>query len=137
MRFTHCELTELSQLSPSSSLIALANHNQAPRNSYMNSMGKQALGRCLKKGGNKELCFPQDPLLTTTAYDLLCMKGQGTGTSMLTAFCAGSQNQEDAVIMKKEFLDRGGLMLTKKTVYKTVLKSTVNAEVLGDGSCGG
>lgn len=121
-RYTHCELDEFAFLSNTASLIPFINHNQAPRNYYQISMAKQALGANMHRGANKELIMASDPLVKCQMQDLMGMKNRGTGQTMHLAMMCRPSNAEDGVLVKREFLELGGLMMQTKMTYKCYIK---------------
>lgn len=126
--YTHCELDPLAILGVAAALIPWPNHNQAPRNTYQVSMGKQALGiyhsNHLNRfdGKTKILAFPNRPIVETEMYDILGLNERGPGENINMAFMAFPYTEEDSFIIKKEFLDNGGFRIYKYLTYKTIVK---------------
>lgn len=97
-----------------SSIIPFSPFSQSPRNCYASNMLKQAQGaigfnynyRFLTK--TYSLWYPQAPLVTTqTARAIKFTQLPSTFNGVLAVMCYGF-NQEDSLIAKKEFLERGG-----------------------------
>lgn len=126
--YTHCEVDPQAILGIAASLIPWPNHNQAPRNTYQVSMGKQALGiyhsNHLNRfdGKTKILAFPTQPMLETEMYDVAGLDERGPGENVTIAFMAYPYTEEDSFVMKKEFLDNGGFRIYKYLTYKTIVK---------------
>ena len=126
--YTHCELNPSAILGVAASLIPWPNHNQAPRNTYQVSMGKQALGiyhsNHLNRfdGKTKILAFPNRPVVETEMYDVLGLDDRGPGENIVMAFMAFPYTEEDSFVVKKEFLDNGGFRMYKYLTYKTIVK---------------
>ena len=128
--FTHCELCPQSILGIASSLIPYPDHNQAPRNTYQVSMGKQALGIYHSNHGErfdgktKLLVTPETPIVKTLMYDVIGLDQRGSCQNAMTAFMAYPGNEEDAFVSKHEALDNGAFRITKYLVYKTTIRLT-------------
>lgn len=127
--YTHCELDPSVILGVAASLIPWPNHNQAPRNTYQISMGKQALGifhsnhlNRMTDGKTKILAFPNRPMVETDMYDILGLNERGPGQNVIIAFGAYPYTEEDSFIVKKEFLDNGGFRIYKYLTYKTIVR---------------
>ena len=131
--YTHCELDPQAILGVAAALIPWPNHNQAPRNTYQVSMGKQALGiyhtNHLNRfdGKTKILAFPNRPTVETELYDTLGLDEHGPGENIDVSFMAFPFTEEDAFVFKKEFLDNGGFRIYKYLTYKTIVKQTGDA----------
>lgn len=100
-------------------MIPYINHNQAPRNVYQISMGKQALGMNMHRGATKELIFSSDPILKCSMQDSTGLNKRGAGQMVQVALMSRPNTSEDAVVVKREFLERGGLMMLVRYKYKT------------------
>lgn len=126
--YTHCELDPMAILGVAASLIPWPNHNQAPRNTYQVSMGKQALGvyhgNHINRydGKTKILAFPNRPMVESDTYDLIGLDDRGPGENVNMAFMAYPFNEEDSFVVKKEFLENGGFRIYKYLTYKTIVK---------------
>jgi len=126
--YTHCELDSLAILGIAAALIPWPNHNQAPRNTYQVSMGKQALGvyhsNHLNRfdGKTKILAFPNRPIVETEMYSVIGLDERGPGETPNIAFMTFPYTEEDSFVVKKEFLDNGGFRMYKYLTYKTIVK---------------
>lgn len=121
--FTHCELHPTFALSASACTHPLMNHNNGNRNVLAMAQFKQALGvytssfskRMDTMGGI--MTSPQLPLFSTNYADRLCQGRHGHGQNLVVAICCYSgYNQEDAIILNRESVERG---LLQVTIYKT------------------
>lgn len=131
-KYTHLELDEYAFLSNTSAMIPYLNHNQAPRNTYQISMGKQALGANMHRGAMKELAMPSDPIIKCSFHDMMGMKNRGPGQTLTVAMMCRPNNSEDGMVMKREFLERGGMMMVVKTKYKTTFRDVSEpSEMMG------
>ena len=126
--FTHCEIDPLDLTDIAASLIPWPDHNQAPRNTYQVSMGKQALGSYhsnhlnrMNDGHTKILASPQRPMVSTDIYGVIGLDDKGPGKNMVQQFLAVPYTEEDSFLMKKEFLDLGGMRMYKYITYKTIV----------------
>ncbi|CAH6420496.1 DNA-directed RNA polymerase subunit RPB2 [uncultured virus] len=127
--YTHCELDPLAILGVAAALIPWPNHNQAPRNTYQISMGKQALGvfhsnhlNRMTDGKTKILAFANRPMVETEMYNIIGLDERGPGENVTIAFMAFPFTEEDSFVIKKEFLDNGGFRIYKYLTYKTIVK---------------
>ncbi len=130
--YTHCEIDPKAIIGVAGCLIPWPNHNQAPRNTYQVSMGKQALGIYHNNHMNrfdgkiKTLAFPNRPIVETEMYNILGLDEKGPGENVLMAFMAYPNTEEDSFVVKKEFLENGGFRIYKYISYKTIVKHTGN-----------
>lgn len=129
--FTHCEIDPLDLADIAASLIPWPDHNQAPRNTYQVSMGKQALGTYhsnhinrMNDGNTKILVFPQRPLVETDMYGVIGLDMNGPGENVIQQFLSIPFTEEDSFVKKKEFLDNGGLRMYKYITYKTIINNS-------------
>lgn len=126
--YTHCEIDPLAILGVAAASIPWPNHNQAPRNTYQVAMFKQSLGDYHSNhlnrfdGKMKVLTFSTRPMVETEMYDIIGLTTKGTGENLNIAFLAAPDTEEDAFVMKKEFLDNGGFRIHKYLTYKTIVK---------------
>jgi len=108
--YTHCELDPQAILGIAAALIPWPNHNQAPRNTYQVSMGKQALGvyhsnhlNRMGDGKTKILAFPNRPIVETEMYDIIGLDERGPGENVTIAFMAYPFTEEDSFVFKKYY----------------------------------
>lgn len=126
--YTHCELSPDSILGVVASLIPWPDHNQAPRNTYQVSMGKQALGVYHSNHANrfdgttKILAFPNRPVVETETYSIIGLNTRGPGENVNIAFMAVPFTEEDSFILKNEFVQNSGFRMYKFITYSTVVK---------------
>ena len=126
--YTHCELDPTAVLGITAAIIPLSNHNQAPRNVFQASMGKQAVGVYHENHANRfdaearVMSFPSRPLFEPQLNRLIGLNRAPPGVTITVAILAHPFNQEDAFVMKKSSVDRGLFMYTKYTPYKMVEK---------------
>jgi DNA-directed RNA polymerase II subunit RPB2 len=121
--YTHLEMHPALSLGVLASNIPFPDHNQAPRNCYQSSMGKQAIGvyssnykERLDTMGNI-LNYPQIPLIRTRMSDILQCNELPCGVNVIVAIMTYTGfNQEDSVMLNKSALDRG---LFNSTYYRT------------------
>jgi DNA-directed RNA polymerase II subunit RPB2 len=98
--------------------------NQAPRNMYQASMGKQAIGVSTLNYQDRfdmhqlVLDYPQRPLVTTRIQGIRKQGALPSAQEVVVAImCYGGFNQEDAVLINQSALDRGLFSTTKYVVY--------------------
>lgn len=127
--YTHCELDPLAILGIAATLIPWPNHNQAPRNTYQVSMGKQALCTAYHSnyrnrfdGKMKTIPFSNRPIVETDTYDIVGLNERAPGENITIAFLAYPYTEEDSFTVKKEFLDNGGFRIESCIVYKMIVK---------------
>ena len=121
--YTHCEIHPSMMYGALATNIPFSNHNQAPRNLYYSSMGKQALG-VYSTAFNKRLdtnshvlFYPQKPLCTTKTSKYVNSDILSSGENCIVAIaCYTGYNQEDSLIFNKSSIDRG---LMRSNYYRT------------------
>lgn len=120
--YTHCEIHPSTILSVVTHQIALAHHNQAPRNIFSGAQGKQAIGMPYTNYQNRidtmayVLHYPQKPLLNTRFMEYINNNRMPHGENLIVAIaCYSGYNMEDAVIINKDAIDRGSFNLTYLT----------------------
>lgn len=131
-KFTHCEIHDMAFLGLCSSMIPYSDHNQAPRNTYMTNMGKQALGQNIVNGATKELVQATDPIIKCSIHDHIGLKGRGPGQTLQLAMVCWPNNSEDGVVMKQEYIERGGHMMIKILKYRRYRETGIFRYVGGD-----
>jgi len=129
--FTHCEIDPLDLCDIAASLIPWPDHNQAPRNTYQVSMGKQALGTYhsnhinrMNDGNTKTLAFPQRPIVETDMYGVIGLDMNGPGENVIQQFLSVPYTEEDSFVMKREFFDNAGLRMYKYITYKMIINNS-------------
>jgi DNA-directed RNA polymerase II subunit RPB2 len=125
--YTHIEVSPSAMLGHCARQIPFADRNQAPRNIYQASMGKQAVAVPTLPYMDRfdaQMHVPyytQRPLAGTGAED----PEFGMGINAVVAIMTHTGfNQEDSVIMNKGFIDRGGFRSTYYTTYTSEEQST-------------
>ena len=122
-RYTHCEIHPALMNGVLAANIPFSDHNQAPRNCYQSSMGKQAVGIYASNFNQRMdtmahvLNYSQKAL----ARSHLCKYTQSeilTGgiNAVVAIMTYTGFNQEDSVIINQSAVDRG---LFRSTHYKT------------------
>ena len=128
-KFTHCEIDPSAVFSVPVSIIPLPNHNQAPRNVYQASMGKQATGvyhtnHLNRFDSARILAYPSRPAAEPQMNALLGMNKAPSGFNVVVAISAQKENVEDAFIVNKTAGDNGMGAYTKNSSYKAALQNT-------------
>ncbi|GAX83339.1 hypothetical protein CEUSTIGMA_g10764.t1 [Chlamydomonas eustigma] len=118
--FTHVEIHPACMLSVHASCIPFANHNQAARNVFSCSQGKQAIGLYATNFADRIdtaayfLHYPQRPLVES-AFSRLYPAGPflNGGENLIVAVATlGGYNMEDAVLLNQGSVDRGMFNVT-------------------------
>lgn len=124
-RYTHLELHPSLMLGALASCIPFSDHNQAPRNCYQASQGKQALGIYSSNYRNRYdtlghiMNYPQKPLVRTKMSKYLHNDDLPCGINAIVAICTYTgYNQEDSIIMNRSAVDRGLFTSTYLRTYK-------------------
>jgi DNA-directed RNA polymerase subunit B len=111
---THLEIYPPSILGVGASLIPYPEHNQSPRNTYESAMAKQSLGFSTPLMNASTyvrqhfMLYPQIPVVTTKAINLLGLEERPTGQNCIVAVLPfEGYNIEDAVVFNKSSIDRG------------------------------
>jgi DNA-directed RNA polymerase, beta subunit/140 kD subunit len=96
------------------SIIPYPEHNQSPRNTYESAMAKQSLGFSTPLMNASTyvrqhfMLYPQIPVVTTKAINLLGLEERPTGQNCIVAVLPfEGYNIEDAVVFNKSSVDRG------------------------------
>lgn len=125
--YTHIEVSPSAMLGHCARQIPFADRNQAPRNIYQASMGKQAVAVPTLPYTDRfdaQMHVPyytQRPLAETGAEDMEFGMGLNAVVAIMTHT---GFNQEDSVIMNKGFIERGGFRSTYYTTYTAEEQST-------------
>jgi len=124
---THCELHPMAMYGVMAGSIPFSNHNQAPRNCYQASMGKQAIGIYASNFNRRfdtvahVLHYPQKPLARTRVAKHIHVDDLPSGINAIVAIMTYSGfNQEDSVIVNKSAVDRGLFCSTHFKTHKDV-----------------
>ncbi|XP_047306154.1 DNA-directed RNA polymerase III subunit 2-like [Impatiens glandulifera] len=133
---THIEIEPFTILGVCAGLIPFPHHNQSPRNTYQCAMGKQAMGH---QAYNQlirmdqlmySLVYPQRPLLTTRAIELVGYDKLGGGQNATVAVMSFTgYDIDDAIVMNKATLDRGfGRCIVMKKMPSVLKKYGNNSQ---------
>jgi len=121
--YTHVEIHGICTLGFAAALIPFAGNNQAPRLTFQAAQCKQVIGAApLNLSDRMDLhAFyqetPQRPLVHTRVEQLRHQSALPSGMSCIVAVLSLSGfNQEDSILVKKQFAERGGGV---KTYYHT------------------
>jgi DNA-directed RNA polymerase II subunit RPB2 len=114
VRYTHCEIHPMMMMGVVSAMIPFSDHNPSPRNCYQSSMAKQSIGIYVTNYNSRMdtlahvAVYGQQPLVTTRMgrYTMMDQLPHGT-TSMLLYACFTGFNQEDAIIINRDSVERG------------------------------
>ena len=122
-KFNYLELHPSLILGLCASNIPFPDHNQAPRNTYQASMGKQAIGIYSSNFNYRMdtlgniLNYPQIPLVKTKISDITNCNKLPCGINVIVAIaCFTGFNQEDSIMINKSAVDRG---LFNSTFFRT------------------
>lgn len=133
--YTHCEIHPSTTLSLYTNTIPFANHNQAPRIVFSGAQGKQAVGVYATNFNIRMdtmsyvLHHPQRPLVTTRYNRLSKVDELPNGENLIVAIaCYTGYNQEDAIIVNRNSIERGMFNLT---YFKSFLETETNDPMKG------
>jgi DNA-directed RNA polymerase subunit B len=111
---THMEIFPSAILGVGASIIPYPEHNQSPRNTYESAMAKQSLGFSTPLMNASTyvrqhfMLYPQIPIVSTKAINLLGLDDRPTGQNCVVAVLPyEGYNIEDAVVFNKSSVDRG------------------------------
>jgi DNA-directed RNA polymerase subunit B len=111
---THLEIFPSAILGVGASIIPYPEHNQSPRNTYESAMAKQSLGFSTPLMNASTyvrqhfMLYPQTPMVSTKAINLLGLDDRPTGQNCIVAVLPfEGYNIEDAVVFNKSSVDRG------------------------------
>jgi len=120
--FTHLEISPVGILGHCALQIPFADRNQAPRNIYQASMGKQAVALPMLPYSDRFDAQMHVPFYTQKALVLTGAEEPefGMGINAIVAIMAYTgYNQEDSVIMNKAFVERGGFRSMHYVVFNS------------------
>lgn len=124
-KYSHLELHPSLILGALAGCIPFSDHNQAPRNCYQASQGKQALGIYASNFRHRYdtlahvMTYPQKPLVRTKMSKILNNDDLPCGINAIVAIATYTGfNQEDSIIMNKSAIDRGLFTSTYFRTYK-------------------
>ena len=111
---TYCEIDPYLINGNMAATIPLPDYNQAPRNAYQTTMGKQALGFYATNHPfrfdtfSHVLSYPQRQLMPTEYSEISGHADMASGFNAIVAImCFGGNGQEDAIIMNRGAIQRG------------------------------
>lgn len=123
----YLEYSGLVQYGLSAAVAPLSNHSQTTRIAYQASISKQAI-TCDPEmlqdliDGSTYLWYGQKDLLSTTLGRYLT-QDRTTGVNCIVAIMAVGDNQEDAILMNKDAVDRGLFISTKIRFQRRTLQT--------------
>ena len=136
VKYDYVELHPSLLLSDLATNIPFSSKNQAPRNIYQYSQGKQGMGIYLTSYRSRTdisyiLYNPETPLVNTRTSKYTFTDILPPGSNAIVAIaCYGGFNQEDSLVFNLTSIKRGLYMSTSLKKYDAVL--TKNQETAGD-----
>ena len=131
--YTHLEIHASAILGLCTSLIPFPERNQAPRNMYQASMGKQAIGTPMTNYRertdlyNHILYYAHRPMVQTWTENMMNTTELPTGQECIVAICCYTgYNQEDSVLINRSAIERG--------LFRSMLYRTYKDEEKGKGT---
>ena len=128
-KFTHMEIFPSAILGAGASIIPYPEHNQSPRNTYESAMAKQSLGFSTPMMNTSTyvrqhfMLYPQTPIVTTRALNLLGMEDRPAGVNCTVAVLPfDGYNIEDAIVLNRSSVDRGLFRTFFYRIYDTEAK---------------
>jgi DNA-directed RNA polymerase II subunit RPB2 len=128
---THLELTEASFLGIMGATVPFATGQQGPRLAYFTAQKRQIITSKQKQfRGTPSTCrllHTFQPLVQSKTTKMLPIKNSvGKGTPVVLAFMSLPDNQEDAIVIKREALDRGAFKAISTRTYLSEATSSGN-----------
>ncbi len=122
---THMEISQLMTLSITV-CNAFCNHNQGPRRMYTGNMEKRSISlKLFEDRGttvSHSLWYAQLPVFSDPVDEVLDLRyTEPNGVNAVVAIMAMGDNMEDALIMKKEAIERGMGLSTETSIVICVL----------------
>jgi DNA-directed RNA polymerase beta subunit len=118
---THIHLTEASFMGLNAGSVVFATSEQGPRLSYFTSQLKQIISSSisLRRGAiaRNSLWHAHRSLVQTKMQIMRQGSDDLRGVPCVLAFMPFDSNQEDALVIKKSFIERGGLAASTMRVY--------------------
>lgn len=112
--YSHMEIFPPAILGAGASTIPYPEHNQSPRNTYGSAMAKQSLGFSTPLMNTSTyvrqhvMLYPQTPIVSTRAMDLLKLDERPAGQNCVVAVLPfDGYNIEDAIVVSKASVERG------------------------------
>uniref|UniRef100_A0A6C0B3T1 DNA-directed RNA polymerase n=1 Tax=viral metagenome TaxID=1070528 RepID=A0A6C0B3T1_9ZZZZ len=139
-RYDYCEISPTLILSILACQIPGLSMNQAPRNQFSTSQGKQTLGLYASNYRNRMdvkgqiLHYPQKPLIKSKFSKYLFTDELPHGMNAIVAIgCFSGYNQEDSIILNKDAIHRGLFKSSKFRTYSQ--RETIDNGKLVDKIC--
>lgn len=104
-------------------IVSAVNLNVAVRSAYLTNHVKQAIGPSLRypqlkyMGDHNVQIAPQVPLVRPCVYDYLHMHETPIGQNVIVAFMQYKYNQEDAIILNRDAVEKGLLKIDSLITY--------------------
>lgn len=124
MEFTHCEIHPAMLFGVAASTVPYPDHNQSPRNTYQSAMVKQVSGLIstafLREAFTKQNIagIMQIPLCESDVMKIMGYDKMPAGLNLTVAIANyGGSNQEDSIIMARDFIEKGGFSAIILNVY--------------------
>ena len=127
--YTHSEIDPVEIFGIVGSLEPQPNSGQGPRATYQASMLKQALGyyhynHAFRFDTSfKVMLNPTRPMFETSVAQISGLNTAPTGTTPICAFLVMQDNNEDAIVAKKEYIEGINLDVIKYETYKISLQT--------------
>lgn len=131
---THQELHDSFLFSQNSGSIPLLNHDKSARNQLAAGMRLQEVGHPFLNSKRTttdysyHLYYPQKPISTTIISKAMNVEEQPCTTNCICMVYTLPHNQEDAIIVSRSFLERGGFRIFAQRTYEFIIKKP---EILG------
>ena len=113
-KFTHLEIFPSTIFGAAASTMPYPEHNQSSRNTFASAMVKQSIGFSTPMINTRTdvrqhlMWYPQTPIVTTRALNLLGMEDRPAGQNCVVAVLPfDGYNIEDAIVISKAAVDRG------------------------------
>lgn len=125
-KYTHVEVSPVSQMSIISALIPKSNHNQMPRNSYQSGMYEQALGKfnlvhwLREPTSYKILSNPTRSKFDTNLSEISGLNNSSAGEMTLVAYLVLPENEEDAIAPNEDYEGFQGFKYTCSTLTRKI-----------------
>nr|QBK91029.1 MAG: DNA-directed RNA polymerase subunit beta [Pithovirus LCPAC202] len=137
--YTHVEIDPNIALGVAASVIPFIGCNPGPRNNFQTNMGRQSLGittsnpDCRYPTTGKSLAYPAPALVSTQMQEIFGLDKLPAGMNVILGIRTHPNNEEDAIVIKKEALERGLFTYTVVHSYSTVVYNPIkisNGEII-------
>lgn len=138
-KYTHVDIDPTLSLGAAASIIPWIDRNQGPRNSFQSSMSRHAMGQNHSNYNlhfpttGKYLTYPQQSIAATQMQAQFGLDDLPAGHNVVVAVCTDPDNEEDAVTVKKEALERGLFNYQVVHSYSTIVRNPIkisNGEIV-------